>query len=117
MIGIDGGRKRLKARGYGLTDNHRDKSGLRLGQTQPGTSRYTRRSAGVFRRCRAYAESSSYLDFSKATTAGSASVVTSPRARPSAISRSRRRMIFPDRVLGRSAAKIMSSGFAIAPIF
>src|SRR5688572_17595716 len=32
------------------------------------------------------------------------------------MSRSRRRMIFPERVFGRSAAKMMSSGFAIAPI-
>ena len=64
-----------------------------------------------------YAESSSYFDFSSATTAGSASVVTSPSARPSAMSRSRRRMILPERVFGRSAVKMMSSGFAMAPIF
>ncbi len=44
-------------------------------------------------------------------------VVVSPRARPSAMSRSSRRMILPDRVFGRSAANRMSSGFAIAPIF
>ena len=37
-------------------------------------------------------------------TLGSASVVVSPSARPSAMSRSNRRMIFPERVLGRSAA-------------
>ena len=36
--------------------------------------------------------------------AGSASVVVSPSALPSAMSRSSRRMILPDRVLGRSAA-------------
>ena len=36
------------------------------------------------------------------TTFGSVKVVTSPRARCSATSRSSRRMIFPERVLGRS---------------
>ena len=40
---------------------------------------------------------------SRATTPGSASVVVSPSARPSAMSRSRRRMILPLRVFGRSA--------------
>ena len=39
------------------------------------------------------------------TTAGSAKVVVSPRARPSATSRSRRRIILPLRVLGNSAVK------------
>ena len=43
--------------------------------------------------------------------------MVSPSALPSAMSRSSRRMIFPERVFGRSAAKIMSSGSAIAPIF
>ncbi len=38
-------------------------------------------------------------------------------ARPSAMSRSRRRMIFPERVFGRSAVKRISSGRAMAPIF
>src|ERR1043166_9295564 len=59
----------------------------------------------------------SYCSFSEATTFGSASVVVSPRARPSAISRRSRRMILPDRVFGRSAENSTSSGFAIAPIF
>ncbi len=49
--------------------------------------------------------SSSYWALSISTTAGSANVVVSPRARPSATSRSRRRMILPLRVLGNSAAK------------
>lgn len=48
---------------------------------------------------------------------GSASVVVSPRARPSAMSRSSLRMIFPERVFGRSAENKMSSGRASAPIF
>jgi uncharacterized protein YajQ (UPF0234 family) len=39
------------------------------------------------------------------TTLASASVVVSPRLRPSATSRSNRRMIFPERVLGRSGVK------------
>ena len=47
---------------------------------------------------------SSYACFSVATTAGSASVLVSPSARPSAMSRSRRRMILPLRVFGSSAA-------------
>ena len=55
--------------------------------------------------------------FNLATTFGSASVVVSPSALPSAMSRSNRRMIFPERVFGRSAVKMMSSGLAIAPIF
>ena len=50
------------------------------------------------------------------TTAGSASVVVSPRARCSATSRSSRRMIFPERVFGSSGVKTMLAGFAIAPI-
>src|SRR5262249_44134053 len=64
-----------------------------------------------------YDSSASYASFNRATTAGSASVVVSPRALPSAMSRSRRRMILPDRVFGRSAVNRMSSGLAIAPIF
>jgi hypothetical protein len=50
-----------------------------------------------------YASSSSYSVFSFATTAGSASVVVSPSFLPSAMSRSSRRMIFPERVFGKSA--------------
>src|SRR5207249_9710174 len=48
------------------------------------------------------------------STAGSASVVVSPSARPSAMSRRSRRMIFPLRVFGSSAEKITSSGRARA---
>ena len=48
---------------------------------------------------------SSYRCLSAATTLGSASVVVSPSVRPSATSRSSRRMILPLRVLGSSAAK------------
>ena len=51
---------------------------------------------------------------SASTTAGSASVVVSPSARPSAMSRSRRRMILPERVLGRSAVKMISLGLGDA---
>src|SRR4051812_226686 len=51
------------------------------------------------------------------TTAGSASVVVSPRARPSATSRSKRRMIFPERVFGSSSVKITVLGRAVGPIF
>ena len=43
--------------------------------------------------------------WSSSTTVASASVVVSPRLRPSATSRSRRRMILPLRVLGRSGVK------------
>ena len=50
------------------------------------------------------------------TTPGSASVVVSPRSRPSATSRSRRRMILPLRVLGRSSVKMTVLGRAMAPI-
>ena len=57
------------------------------------------------------------VSLSRATTLGSASVVVSPSARPSAMSLSSRRMILPLRVLGRSAEKRMSSGRAMAPIF
>ena len=60
--------------------------------------------------------SSSYWVLRRATTPGSASVVVSPRTRPSAISRSRRRMIFALRVLGSSDVKKMSSGRAMEPI-
>ena len=49
-------------------------------------------------------------------TAGSRSVVTSPSARPSAMSRSNRRMIFPERVLGRSSVQMMRLGRANLPI-
>ena len=51
--------------------------------------------------------------FQRAITAGSASVVVSPRTRPSAMSRNRRRMIFPLRVLGSSEVKKISSGRAM----
>ena len=47
---------------------------------------------------------------------GSRSVVTSPSARPSAMSRSRRRMILPERVLGRSSAQMIRFGRANLPI-
>jgi magnesium-transporting ATPase (P-type) len=60
---------------------------------------------------------SSYCSLSLATTVGSANVVVSPIVRPSAISRSKRRMILPLRVFGNSAAKRISSGRAIGPIF
>src|SRR6266702_3775981 len=59
----------------------------------------------------------SYCCLIDARTAGSASVVVSPRTLPSAISRSRRRMILALRVLGSSAVKKILSGLAIAPIF
>ena len=50
------------------------------------------------------------------TTPGSASVVVSPSSRPSATSRSRRRMILPERVLGRSSVKMIVLGRPIVPI-
>ncbi len=53
---------------------------------------------------------------SSSTTAASARVVVSPRLRPSATSRSRRRMILPDRVFGRSGVMKIAFGLAIAPI-
>jgi hypothetical protein len=43
--------------------------------------------------------------------------VVSPKARPLAMSRIKRRMILPLRVLGSSAAKRISSDRAIGPIF
>ena len=49
-------------------------------------------------------------------TAGSRSVVTSPSARPSAMSRRSLRMILPERVLGRSSAHMMRSGRANLPM-
>ena len=49
-------------------------------------------------------------------TAGSRSVVTSPSSRPSAMSRSSRRMILPERVLGRSSAQMIRFGRASLPI-
>src|SRR5262245_655869 len=45
----------------------------------------------------------SYSSLRRATTFGSARVVVSPSALPSAMSRRSRRMILPDLVLGRSA--------------
>src|SRR5216683_3122877 len=50
------------------------------------------------------------------TTAASARVVVSPRSRPSATSRSSRRMILPLRVFGSSSVKMMVLGRAMAPI-
>ena len=62
------------------------------------------------------AASSAARSASSLTTDGSASVVVSPIARFSATSRSRRRMILPERVFGSSGVKTMLAGFAIAPI-
>ena len=56
------------------------------------------------------------LPSSCAITSGSRSVVTSPSSRPSAMSRSSRRMILPERVLGRSSAQMMRLGRASLPI-
>src|SRR5918994_392181 len=47
---------------------------------------------------------------SSSMTAGSRSVVTSPSSRPSAMSRSSRRMILPERVLGRSPDQMIRLG-------
>ena len=59
--------------------------------------------------------SSSDRNFS--STEKSSSVVVSPATEPLvAISRRRRRMIFPDRVLGKASEKRISSGRASAPI-
>ena len=44
------------------------------------------------------------------TTSSLARVVTSPSSRPSAMSRSRRRMILPERVFGRSSAETIGFG-------
>ena len=52
----------------------------------------------------------------RSITVGSASVVTSPRGRFSATSRSSRRMILPERVLGSSATIRICRGLAIGPI-
>ncbi len=57
-----------------------------------------------------------YRALMPSTTAGSASVVVSPSAWSSATSRSRRRMILPERVFGRSSVKRIDFGFAIGPI-
>src|SRR6267378_5125118 len=51
------------------------------------------------------------------TTVASARVVVSPRGCPLAISRSRRRMILPERVLGSSGVNMIVLGRAIDPIF
>jgi acetyl-CoA synthetase len=53
---------------------------------------------------------------STSMTSGSRSVVTSPSSRPSAMSRSSRRMILPERVLGRSPDQMMRLGRASLPI-
>src|SRR6266446_3372603 len=59
--------------------------------------------------------SSSVRSFSR--TEKSSNVVTSPATEPLvAISRNKRRMIFPERVFGRASAKRRSSGRASAPI-
>ncbi len=50
-------------------------------------------------------------------TCVSASVVVSPIARPSATSRSSRRMILPERVFGSSCTTNTRRGFAMAPIW
>ena len=47
------------------------------------------------------------------TTVGSISVVTSPSGRFSATSRSSRRMILPERVLGSSGVKMIWRGLAM----
>src|SRR4051794_18551750 len=49
-------------------------------------------------------------------TSGSRSVVTSPSSLPSAMSRSSRRMILPERVLGRSSAQMIRLGRANLPM-
>src|SRR3989442_14361235 len=51
------------------------------------------------------------------TTVASARVVVSPRGCPLAMSRSRRRMILPERVLGSSGVNMIVFGRAIEPIF
>ena len=56
------------------------------------------------------------LSCSCAMTSGSRSVVTSPSSRPSAMSFSNRRMILPERVLGRSSAQMMRLGRASLPM-
>ena len=53
---------------------------------------------------------------SSSITSGSRRVVTSPSARPSAMSRSSRRMILPERVFGRSSAQMIRFGRANLPI-
>ena len=63
------------------------------------------------RRC-----SSAIFASSSSITSGSRSVVTSPSARPSAMSRRRRRMILPERVFGRSSAQMIRFGRANLPI-
>src|SRR5690606_1654339 len=55
-------------------------------------------------------------DLMRSITDESASVVASPIVRFSATSRSKRRMIFPERVLGSSATTRICRGFAIGPI-
>src|SRR5680860_277288 len=57
-----------------------------------------------------------YCSLMAATTAGSARVVVSPSASSSATLRSRRRMILPARVLGRSSVNKRVLGLAIGPI-
>jgi hypothetical protein len=58
------------------------------------------------------------LSISSPTTAGSASVLVSPKESNSlaATLRRIRRMILPERVLGRPGAHWMTSGLAIGPI-
>ena len=74
----------------------------------------------LWRRCRVSCQASSFSSYwrlSPSTIAASARVVVSPRILPSPMSRSRRRMILPLRVLGRSALKTIRAGRAMAPIF
>src|SRR6478672_1126469 len=63
------------------------------------------------------ASTSSAFCLISSTTAGSRRVVVSPSWWPSAMSRSSRRMILPERVLGRSLTMITALGRAILPIF
>jgi len=63
-----------------------------------------------------YSSAAPLLSRIVSTTAVSANVVVSPSTRPSAMSRSSRRMILPDRVLGRSGTNIRNLGRAIGPM-
>src|SRR5207245_10168523 len=64
-----------------------------------------------------YCSCSSYFCLRLAMTDGSARVVVSPNALPSATSRRSRRMILPLLVFGRSAVNRISLGRARLPIF
>ena len=78
---------------------------------EPTSSPHTGDDASV-----AFACSSAIFASSSFITSGSRRVVTSPRARPSAMSRSSRRMILPERVFGRSSAQTIRFGRANLPI-